>query len=72
MKDRKRDIAGISAFHNGEAEELLYFPEYKMYLAVDFDGVNIYDAYENFYGHYPTEEEALEVLARAKKEGGIG
>lgn len=59
----------LSGFHNGEKENLLYLPEYKMYLSVDYDGVNVYDAYENFYGHFPTEEEALEALARRKREG---
>lgn len=41
-----------------------------MYLAIDYDDVNVYDRYENFYGNYPTEEEAIEALARAKREGG--
>lgn len=41
-----------------------------MYLAIDYDGVNVYDQYENFYGNYPTEEEAIEALVRAKREGG--
>lgn len=58
------------AFTMGEVENLLYLPEYKMYLAIDYDGVNVYDQYENFYGNYPTEEEAIEALARAKREGG--
>ena len=39
-----------------------------MYIAIDYDGVNVYDQYEN--GNYPTEEEAIEALARAKREGG--
>ena len=60
----------LNGFHNGEVENLLYLPEYKMYLAIDYDGVNAYDQYENFYGNYPTEEEAIEALARAKREGG--
>lgn len=60
----------LNSFHNGEVENLLYLPEYKMYLAIDYDGVNVYDQYENFYGNYPTEEEAIEALARAKREGG--
>lgn len=60
----------LNGFHNGEGENLLYLPEYKMYLAIDYDGVNVYDQYENFYGNYPTEEEAIEALARAKREGG--
>lgn len=60
----------LNDFHNGEVENLLYLPEYKMYLAIDYDGVNVYDQYENFYGNYPTEEEAIEALARAKREGG--
>lgn len=60
----------LNGFHNGEVENLLYQPEYKMYLAIDYDGVNVYDQYENFYGNYPTEEEAIEALARAKREGG--
>lgn len=59
----------LSGFHNGEAENLLYLPEYRMYFAIDYDGVNVYDAYENFYGHFPTEDEAMETLARMKKEG---
>ena len=59
----------LNGFHNGEVENLLYLPEYKMYLAIDYDGVNVYDQYENFYGNYPTEEEAIEALARAKREG---
>ena len=50
--------------------EWFYLPGYKMYLAIDYDGVNVYDQYENFYGNYPTEEEAIEALARAKREGG--
>ena len=60
----------LNGFHNGEVENLLYLPEYKMYLAIDYDGVNVYDQYENIYGNYPTEEEAIEALARAKREGG--
>lgn len=60
----------LNGFHNGEVENLLYLPEYKMYLAIDYGGVNVYDQYENFYGNYPTEEEAIEALARAKREGG--
>lgn len=60
----------LSEFHNGEVENLLYLPEHKMYLAIDYDGVNVYDQYENFYGHYPTEEEAIAALDRAKREGG--
>ncbi|MFW5668379.1 MAG: hypothetical protein ACOCM4_03920 [Acetivibrio ethanolgignens] len=40
----------LNGFHNGEVENLLYLPEYKMYLAIDYDGVNVYDQYENFYG----------------------
>ncbi len=60
----------LNGFHNGEVENLLYLPEYKMHLAIDYDGVNVYDQYEKFYGNYPTEEEAIEALARAKREGG--
>ena len=60
----------LNGCHNGEVENLLYMPEYQMYLAIDYDGVNVYDQYENFYGNYPTEEEAIEALARAKREGG--
>ena len=60
----------LSAFHNGEEENLLFLPEHKKYLAIDFDGVNVYDQYENFYGHYPTEDEAIAALDMAKKEGG--
>lgn len=60
----------LSGFHNGGEENLLFLPEHKMYLAIDYDGVNVYDQYENFYGHYPTEEEAIAALDRAKKEGG--
>ena len=60
----------LNGFHNGEVENLLYLPEYKMYLAIDYDGVNVYDQYENFYGNYPTEEEAFEALDRAEREGG--
>ena len=36
----------LNGFHNGEVENLLYLPEYKMYLAIDYDGVNVYDQYE--------------------------
>lgn len=60
----------LSAFHNGEEENLLFLPEHKKYLAIDFDGVNVYDQYENFYGHYPTEEEAMDALNRTREEGG--
>ena len=60
----------LSAFHNGEEENLLCLPEHKKYLAIDFDGVNVYDQYENFYGHYPTEEEAMDALNRTREEGG--
>ena len=60
----------LNGFHNGEVENLLCLPEYKMCLAIDYDGVNVYDQYENFYGNYPAEEEAIEALARAKREGG--
>jgi hypothetical protein len=59
----------LRAFHNGEEENLLYLPDYKMYLAIDFDGVNVYDAYENFYGNYPTEEEAIEAIKENRKYG---
>lgn len=59
----------LNGYHNGEEENLLYLPEYKMYLSIDYDGVNVYDKYENFYGHYATEEEAIEALARFKREG---
>lgn len=52
----------LKGFHNGEVENLLYLPEYKMYLSIDYDGVNIYDEYENYFGSYPTEEEAIEAL----------
>lgn len=65
-----KNCNNLTGFHNGELENLLYLPEYKMYLAIDCDGVNIYDRYENFYGNYPTEEEAIEVLAEAQREGG--
>lgn len=60
----------LSAFHNGEEENLLFLPEYKKYLAIDFDGVNVYDQHKNFYGHYPTEEEAMDALKRIRKDGG--
>lgn len=60
----------LSGLHNGEEENLLFLPEHKMYLAIDYDGVNVYDQYENYYGNYPTEEEAIEALDRAKREGG--
>lgn len=60
----------LSAFHNGEEENLLFLPEHKKYLAIDVDGVNVYDQHKNFYGHYPTEEEAIAALNRAKEEGG--
>ena len=60
----------LNGFHNGEGENLLYLPEYNLDLAIDYDDVNVYDRYENFYGNYPTEEEAIEALARAKREGG--
>lgn len=60
----------LSGLHNGEEENLLFLPEHKMYLAIDYDGVNVYDQYENFYGNYPTEEDAIEALDRAKREGG--
>ena len=33
----------LNGFHNGEAENLLYLPEYKIYLAIDHAGVNVYD-----------------------------
>lgn len=59
----------LSGFHNGEEENLLYLPDYKMYLAIDFDGVNVYDEYENFYGNYPTEEEAIEAIKENRKYG---
>ncbi len=56
----------LSGFHNGEVENLLYLPEYKMYLSIDYDGVNVYDKHENFFGHFATEEEAIEALAGTK------
>ncbi len=59
----------LNGYHNGEVENLLYLPEYKMYLSIDYAGVNVYDKYENFYGHYSTEEEAIEALARFRREG---
>ena len=55
----------LSAFHNGEEENLLFLPDHKMYLAIDYDGVNVYDQYENFYGHYPTEADVMEQIDRA-------
>lgn len=33
----------LSAFHNGEEENLLFLTEYKMYLAIEYDRVNVYD-----------------------------
>lgn len=60
----------LRAFHNGEEEDLIFLPGHKKYIAIDFDGVNVYDQYENFYGHYATEEEAIAALDMAKKEGG--
>lgn len=42
-----------------------------MYLAIDYDGVNVYDQYENFYGNYLRRKEAIEALARAKREVAI-
>lgn len=59
----------LNGYHNGEVENLLYLPEYKMYLSIDYAGVNFYDKYENFYGHCATEEEAIEALARFRREG---
>jgi len=52
----------LSAYHNGEVENLLYLPEYKMYLSIDYEGVNVYDEYENHYGTFATEEEAMEAI----------
>lgn len=60
----------LSAFHNGEEENLLFLPEYKMYLSIDYEGVNVYDQYENLFGTFPTEEEAMEALKHFKGEGG--
>jgi hypothetical protein len=59
----------LMGYHDGEAENLIYLPEYKMYLAIDYDGVNVYDKYENYYGTYATEEEAREAVARLKGGG---
>lgn len=61
----------LAGFHNGEVENLLYLPDYKMYLSIDCDGVNVYDQHENFYGHFPTEEEARVALSETRKEGGF-
>lgn len=60
----------LSTFHSGKEEDLLFLPGYKKYLAIDVDGVNVYDQHKNFYGHYPTEEEAIDALNRTRKEGG--
>jgi hypothetical protein len=56
----------LAAIHNGEREDLIFLPDYKVYLAVDFDGTNVYDAYENLLGHFDTEEEARKAVARWK------
>lgn len=56
----------LAAFHNGEKEDLIFLPDYKVYLAIDFDGTNVYDAYENLLGHFDTEEEARAAVVRWK------
>ena len=56
----------LGAYHNGEQEDLVFLPDYNVYLAIDFDGTNVYDPYENLLGHYDTEEEARRAVAQWK------
>ena len=56
----------LAGYHNGEQEDLIFLPDYNVYLAVDFDGTNVYDPYENLLGHFDTEEEAREAVVRWK------
>lgn len=58
----------LAGYHNVEREDLIFLPDYNVYLAVDFDGTNVYDPYENLLGHFETEEEAREAVARWKEE----
>jgi hypothetical protein len=60
----------LAAYHNGEREDLIFLPDYNVFLAIDFDGTNVYDPHENLLGHFDTEEEAREAVARWK--GGEG
>ena len=54
----------LAAYHNGEREDLIFLPDYNVFLAIDFDGTNVYDPHENLLGHFDTEEEAREAVAR--------
>lgn len=56
----------LAGYHNAEQEDLVFLPDYDVYLAIDFDGTNVYDAYENLLGHFDTEEEARKAVARWK------
>lgn len=56
----------LAGYHNGGQEDLIFLPDYNVYLAIDFDGTNVYDAYENLLGHFDTEEEARKAVARWK------
>lgn len=56
----------LAGYHNGEQEGLVFLPDYNVYMAIDFDGTNVYDAYENLLGHFDTEEEARKAVARWK------
>ncbi len=56
----------LGAYQNGEQEDLIFLPDYNVYLAIDFDGTNVYDPYENLLGHYDTEEEARRAVAQWK------
>ena len=53
----------LSAYHNGEMEDLVFLPDYNVYLAIDYDGTNVYDPYENLLGHFETAEEARRIIA---------
>lgn len=57
----------LAGYHNGEQEDLIFLPDYNVYLAIDFDGTNVYDPYKNLLGHFDTEEEAREAVVRWKE-----
>lgn len=60
----------LVAYHNGEREDLIFLPDYNVFLAIDFDGTNVYAPHENLLGHFDTEEEARMAVVRWK--GGEG
>lgn len=37
----------LAAYRNGGREDLIFQPDYNVFLAIDFDGTNVYNPHEN-------------------------